>query len=161
MGFTDTITWGVWVGNNDNQPMDKIAGSLGAAPIFKALVEKFSEGPAKFEIPDNLIPLSVCKFNGLLSKNATSSAYLEYFLKGTQPTKNCNSGPLPSSSSNSNTSPQPSSDHAVSPSSQPTTQPVGEKKEGQQGQTQIINLPEGGQIIIQNNSSTTTTNSSQ
>lgn len=41
-GYTPDIAVGVWVGNNDNSPMDGIAGSLGAAPIWKTLMLKLS-----------------------------------------------------------------------------------------------------------------------
>lgn len=41
-GYTPEITIGVWIGNNDNSPMDGVAGSLGAAPIWKNLITQFS-----------------------------------------------------------------------------------------------------------------------
>ncbi len=79
MGFTPNLTIGVWVGNNNNRAMDTVAGSLGAAPIWKALIEKFSaEYPyATFSLPEDLISVNSC--------TASSSARLEYFLIGTQP----------------------------------------------------------------------------
>lgn len=43
LGYAPDLAIGVWVGNNNNAPMDNIAGSLGAAPIWKALMEKFLE----------------------------------------------------------------------------------------------------------------------
>ncbi len=42
IGYTPTLSIGVWIGNNDNTPMDGIAGSLGAAPIWKTLIQKLS-----------------------------------------------------------------------------------------------------------------------
>lgn len=39
LGYTPKLVVGVWVGNNDNSSMDGIAGSLGAAPIWKSLME--------------------------------------------------------------------------------------------------------------------------
>lgn len=41
IGYTPSLVIGVWVGNNFGEPMDGIAGSLGAAPIWKDLMEKF------------------------------------------------------------------------------------------------------------------------
>ncbi len=79
MGFTPNLTVGVWVGNNNNRAMDTVAGSLGAAPIWKALIEKFSEEYAykSYPVPPDLVALDVCGLN----KNTQK----EYFLLGTQP----------------------------------------------------------------------------
>ena len=70
--------------------MDNVAGSLGAAPIWKNLIEKFSQGEkAKFEPPSGMEEKHICRYNGLLLKESTSSGYLEYFVKGTEPTQTC------------------------------------------------------------------------
>jgi membrane peptidoglycan carboxypeptidase len=91
IGYTPDLVVGVWVGNNDNAPMDRVAGSLGAAPIWRDMMEKFNEGtPSKeFEKPTDLVQLSVCRSSGLRAKSASASAYLEYFIPGTEPTKGC------------------------------------------------------------------------
>lgn len=91
IGYTPSIVVGVWVGNNDGSPMDNIAGSLGAAPIWKALMEKFLEGTPveKFEPPGGIVGVTICRSNGLRLKEATSAGYLEYFIKGSEPTKLC------------------------------------------------------------------------
>lgn len=106
IGYTPNLAIGAWVGNNDGAPMDNVAGSLGAAPIFKALIEKFSEGlpQEKFQAPVNISAISICNFNGLILKDTSSSSgYLEYFVKGSEPTQICyqptpapiQSGPTP------------------------------------------------------------------
>lgn len=98
IGYTPDLVVGVWVGNNDNTPMDKIAGSLGAAPIWADLIQKFSEGtPSRdFEKPADIIQLTVCRSNGLKAKNASSSAtYVEYFIPGTELSKECTEDPQP------------------------------------------------------------------
>ncbi len=93
LGYTPSLAIGVWVGNNDNKPMDNIAGSLGAAPIWKALMQRFlDQTPSEpFNLPDNIVKVTVCRESGLLlSGNAsTSSGNTEYFMKGTEPTKPC------------------------------------------------------------------------
>lgn len=92
LGFTPTLTIGVWVGNNDTQPMDRVAGSLGAAPIWKELLEKFlADTPSEsFEIPSTIVKESICKESGLLARTtSTSSATIEYFIQGTEPTRPC------------------------------------------------------------------------
>jgi 1A family penicillin-binding protein len=92
LGYTPSLTIGVWVGNNDSTPMDNIAGSLGAAPIWKQLMEKFLSGTPveKFTPPSNVTGLFVCRNNGLLLKEATTAGTLEYFIKGTEPKGTCN-----------------------------------------------------------------------
>lgn len=92
IGYTPDLTVGVWVGNTDNSQMDQIAGSLGAAPIWRDLMEQFSKGQdiAKFEKPQGVVEASICSSNGFLSREATSSAYKEYFAKGSEPRKYCN-----------------------------------------------------------------------
>lgn len=40
IGYTPNLVCGVWVGNNDNRPMDKVAGALGAAPIWHDFMEE-------------------------------------------------------------------------------------------------------------------------
>lgn len=91
VGYTPSLAVGVWVGNNDNRPMNRVAGSLGAAPIWRALMEKFLAGTQveEFKQPSGVLALSVCKNNGLILSEATSSAYTEYYKKGTEPTGRC------------------------------------------------------------------------
>lgn len=90
LGYTPSLAVGVWVGNNDGAPMDNIAGSLGAAPIWKALMEKFlANTPVeKFEPPKEYVESFNCRIS--FGREATQSASLnEYFLKGTPHPQNC------------------------------------------------------------------------
>lgn len=91
IGYTPSIAVGVWVGNNDGKAMDRIAGSLGAAPIWRLLIEEASaDTPVeRFTPPSGVTSRSICGFNGLIVRNATSSALLEYFISGTEPTRYC------------------------------------------------------------------------
>lgn len=91
LGYTPSLVVGVWVGNSDYKPMDSVAGSLGAAPIWKSLMTKFSEGKAdeKFEIPEGMVKLAICSNNGLKVQEATTSAYTEYYIPGTEPSGFC------------------------------------------------------------------------
>ncbi|MDO8452640.1 MAG: PBP1A family penicillin-binding protein, partial [bacterium] len=91
VGYTPSLATSVWVGNNDNKPMNRVAGSLGAAPIWRSLMEKFLAGtPVEgFKAPEGIVSRSICKNNGLLLKEATSSASVEFYIKGTEPTQKC------------------------------------------------------------------------
>lgn len=77
VGYTTTLLTAVWVGNNNNSPMDPFltTGITGAAPIWhdimmELLKDKSDEVPVK---PDTVIAIP-CYFNRV-----------EYFVKGTEP----------------------------------------------------------------------------
>lgn len=90
IGFTPHLVIGIWVGNNDGMEMDNIAGSLGAAPIWRILMEKFLAGTPveNFTPPDGVIKMAGCSLSAG-----------EYFIKGTESVvRNCNpsrSSPTP------------------------------------------------------------------
>ncbi len=88
VGYTKSITVGVWVGNNDNSPMNpKIAsGETGASPIFyqvmRALLKKYQDGiPDK---PDDVKAMIIDAYLGGLPKDGYPTRS-EYFIDGTQP----------------------------------------------------------------------------
>lgn len=117
IGYTPSLVVGVWVGNNDNTPMDSVAGSLGAAPIWRQMMEHMLAGTPveRFTPPSDILQVTVCKENGLRAETATSSAYTEFFLPGTIPTQSC-TGPMPSITE----SPTPSPTSGDTPTPTPT-----------------------------------------
>lgn len=87
LGYTPSLVVGVWVGNNDGRHMDKIAGSIGAAPIWKDLMEHFLAGTSveNFEEPLGITKLTICD-NGLpVAPGVTGFGHTEYFIEGTEP----------------------------------------------------------------------------
>lgn len=120
LGYTPSLTVGVWVGNNDNSPMDNIAGSLGAAPIWRQLMEHYLAGTPveKFQQPSDVNSLLICAAKGLKESAATSSAYTEYFLSGTEPKDDCNDV------SPTSLTPTQTPTLTPAPSAQPTNTPV-------------------------------------
>ncbi|HUP26164.1 MAG TPA: penicillin-binding transpeptidase domain-containing protein, partial [Candidatus Limnocylindrales bacterium] len=91
IGYTPSLTVGVWVGNNDNQPMAGVAGSAGAGVIWRNSMMKFlgDSKPESFVQPVNVVKLAVCRTNGLKAQRVTSSTYDEYFIKGGEPNGSC------------------------------------------------------------------------
>lgn len=89
IGYTPSLVVAVWVGNNFNQPMDGVAGSLGAAPIWRSLMEKFLEGTPveSFEPPSGIVKNTGCK--DPRQRESTASGQIEYFVEGTQPITRC------------------------------------------------------------------------
>ncbi|HRN96716.1 MAG TPA: transglycosylase domain-containing protein, partial [Candidatus Levybacteria bacterium] len=131
IGYTPQIVVGAWVGNNDNTEMDNIAGSLGAAPIWRQLMDYFHRGKpvVQFRQPDGIVRMSVCAENGLRSEVATSSAYPEFFLPGTTPKESCNE-PTPTPNEEptpeeENNEPEPTNTPVpTTPPQQPTSTPI-------------------------------------
>jgi len=82
IGYTPEFLTAVWVGNNDNQPMDPYlsSGITGAAPIWNRvmtlILNKYGDGKW-FEKPDNIVE-KTCFFGRK-----------EYFLKGTENKASC------------------------------------------------------------------------
>jgi len=92
IGYTPSLTIGVWIGNNDNSPMSKVAGSSGAAPIWKSLMQQLLVGTPveQFATPTGLTSRSICRANGALAQTGGSNTMTEYFIPGTLPTTSCN-----------------------------------------------------------------------
>lgn len=89
LGYTNDVTVGVWVGNNDNTPMDSriASGITGASPIWNRIMSDLLKKNYKDGIatkPDGVIVLTVDSFLGGLSKDGQPTRS-EYFKKGTEP----------------------------------------------------------------------------
>ncbi len=88
MGGSPQVTVGVWVGNADNKPMDKISGSVGAAPIFHDIMTYAHRNlPVKdWTEPADMVRVAVCNESGLLPTDLCERRHTELFIKGTEPT---------------------------------------------------------------------------
>lgn len=88
IGYTPSIVTGVWVGNNDNTPMDpKIAsGVTGASPIWNKVMRAALQGRPNepFERPGNV---SQDEVDALMpgKPHGGSPTRKEYFMGGTEP----------------------------------------------------------------------------
>ena len=120
VGYTPSLAVGVWVGNNDNSPMDNIAGSLGAAPIWRSLMETFLSGTPiqQFIKPGSVTEKMVCPGRNPGEVGAQASAFKEYFLPGTEP-EDCTRPTLPPTEKPSGT-PKPTPTDKPTPTEQPT-----------------------------------------
>lgn len=91
IGYTPEILTAVWVGNNDNKPMNQalVSGVTGAAPIWNSIMtfllqDKKPLWPVK---PENIIDKPICTLTGLLPPADNSCPVRnEFFWKGTEPT---------------------------------------------------------------------------
>lgn len=87
VGWTPNAIAGVWVGNNDNSPMKKLASGIsGAAPIWrKIMLEALRDKPnVGFEVPDNVVSVEVDAVSGFRAHDGYVPR-TEYFIKGTEP----------------------------------------------------------------------------
>lgn len=92
IGYSQDYLVAVWVGNNDNSPMDRIAsGVTGATPIWNKIISALlAERPNHdWVVPDKLAKVSVCPYTGTLACRGCSNK-IEWFLEENKPTKACN-----------------------------------------------------------------------
>jgi 1A family penicillin-binding protein len=89
MGYTPSYVVGVWVGNNDNSPMNQAiaSGITGASPIWNKIMSEVLKGkpdeqPYK---PDDVNALQIDSLAGGLPHGGQATRS-EYFIKGTEPT---------------------------------------------------------------------------
>lgn len=87
IGWTPDKLVAVWVGNNDNSPMDRVvSGITGASPIWRQIMlEAVKKDPLKeFKKPDKVIEKEVDIISGWPSHDNWPKR-TEFFIKGTEP----------------------------------------------------------------------------
>lgn len=88
-GYTPSIAVGVWVGNNNNQPMNPnlASGITGAAPIWNRVMNEYLKDQPNepFTKPDTIMEMDVDKLTGMLPYS-DKDVRKEKFIKGTEPT---------------------------------------------------------------------------
>lgn len=89
IGYTPTVVAGVWVGNNDNSPMNPAiaSGVTGASPIWRRIMLAALEVKKKeeFQKPENVVAVQVDTLGGGMPTSGKPTRS-EYFVKGTEPT---------------------------------------------------------------------------
>lgn len=76
VGYTPSLVVGAWVGNTDNSPMAKVAGSLGAGYIWKEFMDTYHRGKPieRFTQPPGVIRTSVCGYQELVIQGGATCA---------------------------------------------------------------------------------------
>ncbi len=66
VGYTPQLVTGVWVGNTDNSPMDRVAGSGGAALVWNRFMSAaLANAPVEnFSVPDGIQSVEICEDTG-------------------------------------------------------------------------------------------------
>ena len=91
IGYSQDYLVAVWVGNNDNSPMARVAsGITGATPIWNKIMSTLlaNEQSKEWEIPEGLKELPICTLTGTLPCTGCPTR-LEWFLEENQPQKTC------------------------------------------------------------------------
>lgn len=87
IGWTPSYVVGVWVGNNDNSPMLKVASGIsGATPIWNRIFKEILKGKSNEEFgkPDSVSEMEVDSLTGTKPYGGGPTRK-EFFLKGTEP----------------------------------------------------------------------------
>ncbi|MDP6978264.1 MAG: PBP1A family penicillin-binding protein [Myxococcota bacterium] len=94
MGFSPDIVTGVWVGRDDSTILGwGETGSRAAAPIWVEYMRAaLAERPVlNFQEPEHIVTVRIDRTNGLLADSATTDAYFQPFLEGTEPSESTTS----------------------------------------------------------------------
>ncbi len=89
IGYTPDIAVGVWVGNNNNEPMIS-GGADMAGPIWRSTMEQSigAKNP-EFSRPSGVVERYVCYGSGGLADSAGTNTYSELFLVSALPASSC------------------------------------------------------------------------
>jgi membrane carboxypeptidase/penicillin-binding protein PbpC len=125
IGYNQLYLVAVWVGNNDNSPMARVAsGVTGASPIFNKIMGALlaQEPNHDWSTPEGLVQLPICPRTGTLACEGCP-VKMEWFLEENAPQKACNpdlftkaEGPEPVEGKESDNG--PSNDPATTPTPQ-------------------------------------------
>jgi penicillin-binding protein 1C len=88
IGYTPELVAGVWVGNNDNTPMEGVvSGITGAAPIWHNFMEAaLASRPATaFEPPPGVLQVELCAESGALPSERCTNRRVEFVLAESPP----------------------------------------------------------------------------
>jgi len=68
IGYTPDLVTGVWVGNANNSPMERVSGITGAGPLWRNFMERVLAGKPiqEFVMPPGMVRVEVCDESGLL-----------------------------------------------------------------------------------------------
>jgi len=91
VGYNQNYLVAVWVGNNDNSPMARVAsGVTGASPIFNNIMSALlaQKENHDWDIPEGLVQLPICPLTGTLACTGCP-VKMEWFLEENKPETAC------------------------------------------------------------------------
>lgn len=88
VGYTPAYTVAVWVGNFDGASMQRVTGTLGAAPMLHDVIT-FLGSRGTFSRPTTLQRAEICAASGLIPGAHCHARHVEWFASGTAPADTC------------------------------------------------------------------------
>jgi penicillin-binding protein 1A len=87
IGFTPSLVAGVWVGNDDDSPMNRVVGGSVPARIWASFMKQATAGQPKddWPRPEGIVEETVCGTSGLLASPSCPDPRPELFIRGTEP----------------------------------------------------------------------------
>lgn len=91
IGFTPTLTCGVWIGYDKKRTIFRGAtGGVIAAPVWGELMKQvYQDTLSTFPVPPEIVTLPICEGSGKLATPLCPRARYEVFIRGTEPTASC------------------------------------------------------------------------
>lgn len=88
LGYTPDLVVGVWVGNANNTPMERLPGVRAAGPIWHQFMVEALEGtpPKDFTRPAGIVTAEICTLSGSAPSPVCPTRGTEIFVAGTEPT---------------------------------------------------------------------------
>lgn len=88
IGYTPDLVAGVWVGNSDSTPMQRLPGVRAAGPVWHRFMEEALEDvpPQDFVRPPGVVTAPVCTLSGSAPSEVCPTRGEEVFVAGTEPT---------------------------------------------------------------------------
>jgi membrane carboxypeptidase/penicillin-binding protein len=87
VGVTPDLAVAVWVGR-DRGTLG-LSGSRAALPIWSNFIDALPTNSTAFSVPDELLRLTICEEDGLLTCPSCLSPRDEWFQAGTEPNQSC------------------------------------------------------------------------
>ncbi|UQZ90320.1 penicillin-binding protein 1C [Deltaproteobacteria bacterium Smac51] len=84
IGYTGDFVVGVWAGNFDADPMEKVSGVTGAGTLWRLAADLLAEAypPDRFQPGPDILARKVCPASGLLAGPECPNTMREFFLAG-------------------------------------------------------------------------------
>jgi 1A family penicillin-binding protein len=87
VGYTPDLVVGVWVGNSDNTPTQRLSGVRGAGVIWRDVMERAqgNRPPVAFPRPEGIVEVEVCAVSGHPRTDLCPASRTELFLADAVP----------------------------------------------------------------------------
>ncbi len=83
VGYSNDYTVGVWIGNFNGEPMRRVSGVTGAAPLWNRIMLRLHQDrePPPFMKPPGLVPRAICANTGRKPQTGCEAVVREYLFE--------------------------------------------------------------------------------